>query len=407
MQIPAASLLSPSLAIVGASARSAAASTVRAGFRPLSADLFADADLRAIATTTRIAPYPDGLLDWLRGVEPAAWMYTGALENHPELVDQMGWVAPLWGNPGDVLARVRSPWELADVLRSAGLLFPETRPSADGLPQDGSWLLKTYRGASGSGVREWSRGQGAGSREHLLDSPISLLHAPCCYQRRVAGTSCAAVFVAAGGAAALLGITRQLVGEAWVGAHGFQYAGTIGPWPVSDTVLATITDIGNALAKHFELVGLFGVDMIVENDSVWTIEVNPRYTASVEIIERATGIQAIAAHAAACAARPGAISTSNPPATEFPILGPHLRTHGKAILFARRALVVSKQFVDSALGEALRAPWPMLADISAGGTLIEAGRPVLTVFADGKNTVEVEHQLRERVTELEHDLYSS
>src|SRR5687768_3758422 len=96
------------LAIVGASARSAAASAVRAGFRPLAADLFADADLRAVATTTRISPYPEGLLDWLRSVEPAAWMYTGALENHPELIDQMAWVAPLWGNTGDVLARIRS-----------------------------------------------------------------------------------------------------------------------------------------------------------------------------------------------------------------------------------------------------------------------------------------------------------
>src|SRR6478672_10569785 len=141
------------LAIVGASTRSAAASAVRAGFQPLAADLFADADLRAIATATRISPYPEGLLDWLRAVEPPAWMYTGALENHPELVDQMAWVAPLWGNPGDVLARVRSPCELEMVLRKAGLLFPETRASAEGLPLDGSWLVKSYRGASGSGVR--------------------------------------------------------------------------------------------------------------------------------------------------------------------------------------------------------------------------------------------------------------
>src|SRR5919106_1235059 len=118
------------LAIVGASVRAAAASAVRAGFQPLAADLFADADLRRIATATPISPYPEGLLDWLRAVEPSAWMYTGALENHPELVDQMAWIAPLWGNPGDVLERVRSPWKLADVLRREGLLFPETRESA-------------------------------------------------------------------------------------------------------------------------------------------------------------------------------------------------------------------------------------------------------------------------------------
>ena len=123
------------LAIVGASTRSAAASALRAGFQPLAADLFADADLRRIATATRIRPYPEGLLDWLRAIEPAAWMYTGALENYPDLVDQMAWIAPLLGNPGDVLTRVRSPWELAAALQRAGLLFPETRASPDGLPQ--------------------------------------------------------------------------------------------------------------------------------------------------------------------------------------------------------------------------------------------------------------------------------
>src|SRR5436305_11978694 len=165
---PDAICVNQPLAIVGASTRSAAASAVRAGFRPLAADLFADADLRRIATATRIRPYPEGLLDWLRATEPPAWMYTGALENYPELVDQMAWIAPLLGNPGDVLTQVRSPWKLADVLRRAGLSFPETRASADGLPQDGSWLVKSYRGASGSGVRVLSgeppRGYPAGSR---------------------------------------------------------------------------------------------------------------------------------------------------------------------------------------------------------------------------------------------------
>src|SRR5207253_82960 len=114
-----------------------------------------------IATATRIRPYPEGLLDWLRTIEPPAWMYTGALENHPELVDQMAWIAPLAGNPGDVLARVRSPWELATALQTAGLLFPETRQSSEGLPRDESWLAKTYHRASGSGVRALSMEQGA------------------------------------------------------------------------------------------------------------------------------------------------------------------------------------------------------------------------------------------------------
>ena len=371
------SRVKPSLAIVGASTRSAAASAVRAGFQPLAADLFADADLRRIATSTRISPYPEGFEDWMRAIEPPAWMYTGALENHPDLVDQMAWIAPLWGNPGDVLARVRSPWELSRVLSAAGLLFPEMRRTAEGLSLDGSWLAKTYQGASGSGVRVLGKGQGGGSE-------------PLCYQERIDGAPCAAIFVAADGAAKLLGVTRQLIGEPWLGAHGFQYAGSIGPWPISEVARETLVQLGNVLAEEFELIGLFGVDFMLHAGDVRTLEVNPRYTASVEIVERMTGVSAIAEHAAAC----GGMQMENQ-SVEIS------KACGKATLFARRDTVISEQFAEWSLAESAREPWPALGDVSPAGTPIEAGRPILTIFSDGDGVAEVENKLRARSAEIE------
>lgn len=375
------------LAIVGASARAAAASAARAGFAPITADLFADADLRQFATATRIAPYPEGLLNWLRAVQPPAWMYTGALENHPQLVDQMAWIAPLWGNSGDVLDRVRSPWQLAGALRDAGLLFPETRTSADGLPQDGSWLEKTYRGASGSGVHSFPNLSGEG-RE--AGSQVV-------YQRRVPGLPCSAVFVAADGAAALLGVTRQLVGKSWHAAIDFQYAGSIGPLELGGTALAAVARAGSVLAQQFELTGLFGIDFLLDDEAVWVLEVNPRYTASVEIVERASGIDAVAAHAAAC--RDSTLG-------DFQGAARGTRLHGKAILFARREAVTSERFATMTLADSQASPWPGLADISPAGTSIATGQPVLTVFAHGKTFDEVEAGLRERIAALEKTLYS-
>jgi predicted ATP-grasp superfamily ATP-dependent carboligase len=387
------------LAIVGASTRSAAASAVRAGFQPLAADLFADADLRHIATATRVRPYPEGLVDWLRAIGPPAWMYTGALENQPELVDQMAWIAPLLGNAGDVLARVRSPWELAGALRSAGLLFPETRATAEGLPRDGSWLVKTYCGASGSGVRAFEAPLQI--REALGEGSGEV------YQQRIRGIPCATVYIAADGTATLLGVTRQLIGEPWLGSHKFQYSGSIGPWPVSNATRETLTRIGNVLAEQFELVGLFGVDFILDGGQVWTVEVNPRYTASVEIIERFYGVCAIAEHMAACnrslsiGGRAGASSVTSG-AADRPA---SCSSHGKAILFAKRDFVISQAFAEETLAEALRTPWPTLADISPVGTPVEAGRPILTLFASAQTVDEVEVQLKTRACELENELY--
>jgi predicted ATP-grasp superfamily ATP-dependent carboligase len=393
------------LAIVGASTRSAAASAVRAGFQPLAADLFGDVDLQRIATTTRIRPYPEGFLDWMRAVEPPGWMYTGALENYPELVDQMAWIAPLLGNPGDVLARVRSPWELCDSLRGAGLLFPETRASAEGLPIDGSWLVKTYNGASGSGVRVLSQKPGAGSGEQIEADKH-------CFQKRIGGTPCAAVYIAAEGEAQLLGVTRQIIGEPWLHSHGFQYAGSIGPWPVSAGAHATLGRLGNVLSDQFELSGLFGVDFMLDGEEVWTVEVNPRYTASVEIVERCTGVRAIAAHVAACGGSSGKLeraeaSSSTVGAEDDPARYARYGSgyHGKATLFATRDVVISKEFADYSIGESLRSPWPTLGDASGPGTPIDNGRPVLTMFASGTSIAEVEHRLRESVVEVEHRLY--
>jgi predicted ATP-grasp superfamily ATP-dependent carboligase len=379
----------PPLAIVGASTRSAAASAVRAGFQPLAADLFGDADLQRIATTTRVRPYPEGFLDWMRTVEPPGWMYTGALENYPELVDQMAWISPLLGNPGDVLARIRSPWELARALRSAGLLFPETRDSTEGLPQDGSWLAKTYSGASGSGVRTF------GGKETTTE--------PACYQRRIDGMPCAAVYIAAKGEAQLLGVTRQIIGEPWLRAHGFQYAGSIGPWPVSEATLATLVRLGCVLSEQFELAGLFGVDFILDGEQVWTVEVNPRYTASVEIVERSTGVRAIAAHVAACGGAPGEIEQAG---TEVDPARIETTCHGKATLFATHDIVISDEFADYSIAESLHTPWPTLGDVSGAGTLVENGRPILTVFASGTSVAEIEQRLRERVVAIENRLYT-
>lgn len=411
------------LAIVGASARAAAFSAHRAGFAPVTADLFADDDLRRLCPATRVERYPDDFLPWLRDTRPAAWMVTGALENYPELVDAMAGVAPLWGNAGDVLCRVRSPWQLADALREASLLFPETRSSPDGLPRDGSWLAKTYRGASGSGVSALLGRQGDMERRRPGEktgepvSPCLLVPlSPCpVYQHRIAGETYCAVYVASNGAASLLGVTRQLTGQSWLGADEFQYCGSIGLWPVGDPLWTTITRIGNVLAERFALRGLFGVDAIVDDDRrVWTIEVNPRYTASVEIVERSTGVHAIAAHVDACsrygvpsgATRRGAcdrpahstLAEPVPPDNAAPLV------HGKAILFATQDLAISAEFADWALEQALAKPWPSLADVPPAGTAIPCGRPILTLFADGSTPAEVEQRLQFRAADIENRL---
>jgi predicted ATP-grasp superfamily ATP-dependent carboligase len=216
------------------------------------------------------------------------------------------------------------------------------------------------------------------------------------YQQRIAGVSCAGVYVGNGQSASLLGISRQLVGEAWLGARNFRYAGSIGPYPVKEAVRATIRNIGNLLASRFTLLGLFGVDFVVNGEQVWPLEVNPRYTASVEVIERATGVSGISVHSDACRGSPlDPLSYVESAAV-----------HGKAILFAHRPVRLSPAFVDWATKESQNEHWPKIADISPPNTPIRRGRPIVTVFANDANPDKAEEKLRAAAAEIERRVFS-
>jgi uncharacterized protein len=396
-----------SLAIVGASARSAAHSALRAGWQPIVADLFADADLQSVCPTTRIKDYPDGFFDWLNRTESDGWLYTGGLENHPALIDRMATRRPLLGNSGSVLQAIRSPCRLADALSNSGLLFPETRPcSRDDLHQPGAedYLLKTYRQSSGLGVS--GPYSGPDGWKQLALQIAAGKNDPLFLQQRVEGTACSATFIGWGAEATLLGITRQLVGQSWTGAAKYQYCGSIGlEQSCAPATHGQIVRIGNVLANRFGLRGLFGVDLMIDREQAWTIEVNPRYTAAVEILERATGIRAISWHAAACCQTDGPAPgpESMPPAASISEVE-RANTYGKVILFAKHKTAILQPFVDWALEQARYPDWPAVADIPAPGTVIEPHQPILSLFAKGRSLNQVEQVLRGRVARIEQRL---
>lgn len=356
------------IAVIGASARAAAFSLLRAKRQVVAADLFADADLARCCKATRIASYPEGFADWLAETECDGWLYTGALENSPDLVDRLASSQlllgkKLLGHVGGTLRRVRDPLQLQAALSRAGLHFPETKAAADGQPNN-TWLGKTSRGSSGTGVG-------------VTDGATYL-------QRRVEGVPLSAVFRGS----QLLGVTRQLVGEAWAGAAEFQYCGSIAPWPLPDAAQLQLLRLGEVLCSEFGLTDLYGVDLILDpildNEKLWTIEVNPRYTAAVEVVERAYGISVFC-------------STESQPQNSC---------FGKVVLFAKAPLVITEDVNQRLLQQAGEIAWPEIADIPVTGTKIGVGQPVLTLFAEAVSCEAVAVRLHERVAEIERQLYA-
>jgi len=375
-----------SIAVVGASARAAAFSILRTGRS--TADLFADADLAQYCPTTKISPYPEALADWLADADVDAWLYTGALENYPDLVDQLATIRPLLGNAGESLRRCRDPLELQAVLRKNGLYFPETRASCARLPTDGSWLCKTYRASSGSGVWELA---GEDSRQRAVASGAW-------FQKRIEGRHVSVVFALGDTWATTLGTTAQWIGVSAARAAKFQYAGSLEMDPtISPAIQEQIQSLSHVLADQFELRGLVGVDLVLDSERAWILEINPRYTASVEVIERSSGVSAIEAHLTAWS---GAVFECKRKEKSANCL------HGKAILYAKQEVAIHADFFAWAMAQAGYELDSQLGDIPELGSRIPSGRPVLTVFASAAAT-EIEQRLRQRIAEVESQLYRS
>ncbi len=355
--------MSSPLLILGASSRAAAFSALAAGLSPACADLFADADLLACCPVTVVRDYPAGLVAAAREAGDGPWMYTGGLENRPDLVERISANRALFGNPADVLRRVRDPWLVRRTLAEAGLGVPELRKTSRGLPGDGRWLRKPLHASGGAGVRFWNdaaRGRHSHDGSHY-------------FQQYVEGLACAAIYLAAGGRTRLLGTTEQILRRNPDGSPGFRYAGSIGQLPADVRRDGTLAQIGDVLAVQFQLRGLFGVDFIDDGHDVWPVEVNPRYTASIEILERTQGFSAVGHHVAAC--RDGMF-----PDRTFDSDG-DARCHAKQILYADGDASISEEFTAEALAANRADALPAVADIPRPGTVIKAGQPVMTVFA--------------------------
>ena len=351
----------------GASARSLAFSCLRAGLRPLAFDLFFDTDLAARCPGIRLADgsWPGGLLEALERMPPLPLVYSGGLENHPDLIGRLEARHEILGNSAAVLEKALDPFAFSSCLAGAGLRVPEIRQAGEELPMDPGWLSKPIRSGGGLGIESAAEAETSEGRY---------------LQRFVDGVPASALFLAGRNdsthQALLLGATKQLIGESWLGAGGFTYCGNLGPLELEGEALREVALAGAATGGEFSLRGLFGLDFILTDDGPVFIELNPRYTGSVEVIETSCGFATIPHHLSAC--RDGELPSMAPPSS---------RACAKAILFAETpvALSASHALVEDDAGT--------IADIPAIGETIEPGSPLLTVLTEGPDLANCEAKL--------------
>jgi predicted ATP-grasp superfamily ATP-dependent carboligase len=365
----------PNIIVIGVSARAAAFSALRAGMRPYAIDLFADSDLVEVCPAVKIKRYPQDFEQALAEAPQAPWIYTGGLENYPDLVERMAALRPLYGNGAAVLRKVRSPEVLAACLGGTDFEMPEIRTAPPPPDSKKEWLRKPRRSSGGLGIRRTNNlARDANEDTHY-------------YQQFIPGVSRSALFLADRSGCRLLGVTEQQSGVPELPEEPFLYTGS----RVSHTHLfdVELMELGDVLTREFGLRGLFNVDFIDVGRGIWPLEVNPRYTASVEVLEHSQGKNFLTMHMAAFDLDFQGENTCR--------ISKRPRHVAKQIVYATCDCIVTPEM------DRLRKAWnserllPCLADIPRPGTGIHRGHPVATVIADGASDEEVQQVLDERV----------
>jgi predicted ATP-grasp superfamily ATP-dependent carboligase len=256
---------------------------------------------------------------------------------------------------------VRDPVRLGAAL--GDLPYPRTTVEA---PSSGRWLRKPLRGGGGVRVQEWHGG-----------AP----RAGTYLQERIEGIPCSAAAVGDGKDAVVLGLSEQLVGERAFGVGGYRWCGNVVPARVP--ILGQARAVCSRVAAAFGLRGLFGVDFIWDGERAWTIEVNPRPTASLEAIEAAYGTGVFDAHLRACAG-------------ELPEIEPEpIRAAGKAVLFATE---------DATAPDTERWLERGVRDVPHPGERIAAGHPICTVVTTAATPEEALAGLEQEAARLRAEL---
>lgn len=364
--------------LIGASVRALAFSCLRAGLEPWCLDCFADYDLVEQCQAQLLKTgYPESALHLLAQAPMGPVLYTGGLENYPQFLEQVQELLPIAGITGASLKKCRDVADWSEFLGRKGLRVPKVLPSGVPPLKQLLWLAKPEKSGGGKGI---FKSQTAAEPGYFL-------------QEFIKGQSKSAIFCFGMEGPRLLGTSLQIPPQEWLHSTQFQYSGNIGPLEPCLKEKQELEQIAHHLTEYCQPKGLLNLDYILAGDRVVPLEINPRYSASMELIEYSTGQSLICQHLEASGWHHLATH-------ESPTLPQSMLLLGKAIYYSPAPF----KFPASFKGYSQKKDcWqiPEFADIPHPNQKIEANQPVLTIFGNGSTPDEVLANLEKQARDLE------
>ena len=262
--------------ILAQSGRFLAQSATQAGYSAWVADCFGDQDTLDIAQrwhqtpsfSTFTPPLFSQILDEITQGEACLLIVGSGIELCYSLLNSLPKNIQLIGNSPQTIKQIKTPSLFFKLLDRLTIPYPHTQFNP---PQDNkNYLIKSASGLGG---------------EHIQHLDNTTATNDSYFQRLIVGESGSALILADGDGAQIISINQQF--QAPSNDTPFRLGSIETPWKLSNAHRQELGQAADEITAETGLLGLNSIDFIIsENNELLLLEVNPRPSASAELINK-------------------------------------------------------------------------------------------------------------------------
>jgi uncharacterized protein len=355
--------------IAAISSRVYVQAAVQAGFEVIAIDAFCDVDTQASCKQVFQIGVQNGqfnaaqLLAVLNKIDLNNCLglsYGAGFEAQPDLLASINQRISLLGNTPNTVAQIKNPQSFFDFCDTQHMPHPVTRL----LRPSGSknWLQKRIGGSGGV---------------HIMPVlPIDFGEENAIYyQHKQAGTSYSCLFVANGSHAQMIGFNEQWCNPSEL--LPYRYGGAVSHADLGDAMKHKLEQFVQVATVQFGLRGINSCDFLVQHDTVYMLEINPRLSASLQLYSAKKG-DLFAAHIDACMGN----------LNDWPTVEQQSCAH--QVVYANKTAQVP-----------ITMDWPeWVCDIPQPHSQIPAGAPLCTVVASARSAKLAKRKVLQRAASL-------
>jgi predicted ATP-grasp superfamily ATP-dependent carboligase len=367
------------LLVIGVDTVFVAASSKSAGYNVYAVDYFDDVDLQLVCDTyksvkkhqdNKVKFNPRTLLQMAKTLSKKyridAVLLSSGLDDYTDTLCELNEIAPILGNPPDIIRSVRERKKFLAELETLGVPHPETvvvknvfeakeAAAKMGYPV----VVKPSKGFGGTGIRR-------ASNPLELEKVFSTakIDGEVVVQKLIRGVHASISILAGKKSIRVLSINEQLLGLPLVYQNEpFGYCGNIVPFQVANPIFEKCRFIAEKIALHFGLKGSNGIDIVISKDETpYVIEVNPRFQGTLGCIEKVLELNLVDAHVKACLY------------DELPVIESPSKFCTRLVLYAPNRVIAPDLTT-------LHGIW----NIPSPHSIIEKGEPLCSVLTEGES----------------------